>query len=59
MNTETPFTAQDAEFYQHEFELHSISLAYITAKYDVKNMSLDEFNEKYCDAYNHLASLKD
>lgn len=52
----TTFTFQDAEFFQHECELHTISLAYVTAKYDVKNMSLDEFSDKCHEAYNHLSN---
>ncbi len=59
MDIKTPLSFSDIEFFQREYEIHTISLAYVQSHYDVKNMSLDEFNKKYLDAYNYLDGLKD
>lgn len=52
-------TFSDLEFFQREYELHTISLAYVQSHYDIKDMSLDEFCSKCHDAYNYLNSKKD
>ena len=57
--SEESLTFSDLEFFQREYELHAISLAYVQSHYDVKDMSLDEFCSKCHDAYNYLNNKKD
>lgn len=54
----TPVTYEDLELFQRDYELHTISLAYVQSHYDVQNMSLEEFDNKCHEAYNHLMSLQ-